>query len=105
MTGRPDSLAQLVLLERPVHLDLQGRGDLLDKLVLRADKERKVRRVRLEPRGPLARLDPWDPRDPQGSLVKMGCVESLAQLVSKDFLVLLDEMALLDLWDPLDFLG
>lgn len=58
MTGRPDSLAQLVLLERPVHLDLLGRGDLLDKLVLRADKERKVRRVRLEPRGPLARLDP-----------------------------------------------
>lgn len=35
----------------------------------------------------------------------MGCEESLAQLVNKAFLVLLDEMALLDLWDPLDFLG
>ncbi|XP_064847909.1 uncharacterized protein LOC135558086 [Oncorhynchus masou masou] len=78
MTETVVSQVHLVLLEK---LDLQdhpARGDPLDQPVLREDKERRVLRVRLEPRGLMVKLDLLDPRGPLGSLGLTACVESPA---------------------------
>ncbi|KAG7229043.1 hypothetical protein INR49_013162 [Caranx melampygus] len=105
MTERPVNLALRVHLVKLEYQDLLAKGDLLDERVKRADKEKRDPRERLEQRDLLGKPDPWDLRAPLESLVLRVCVESLALLVSKVSLVPLVKTALLDLWDPLDFLG
>lgn len=103
-TERPDNQALQVHLVRLEYQDLRVKGDLLDKQVRRANKEKKDPREKLEPRGLMGKLDLWDLRGPLGSPVLRDCVEFLALLVSKGYLELLVKTAPLDLSDPLDSL-
>lgn len=104
MTERPVNLALRVHLVKLEYQDLLAKGDLLDERVKRADKEKKDPRERLEQRDRLEKPDLWDLRVPLESLALRVYVESPALLVSKVSLVPLVKTALLDLWDPLDFL-
>lgn len=100
----PDNQALQVHLVRLEYQDLRVKGDLLEKQVRRANKEKKDPREKLEPRGLMGKLDLWDLRGPLGRTVLRDCVEFLALLVSKGYLVLLVKTAPLDLLDPLDSL-